>query len=593
MKGTISLADELRAIRGGNNSKTSFKHSVEVEDRRAPWLADIERMENSLQDVLRAISQLSGVELPGVSETSDNGKGESLARADCTTLKDRIRNDLEAFSMQAAADVARQAEEQTRAALAAIRDEVSGQVSQVTSEFQEKLHGQFEREHFGTELAERSKDRVAQLVDAQTEEFARWVWLTCKGTGTSIPAHIEKLLEPYVEEATAKFTESFQQKVQDLFAEQERLSQEKLQTAIQSVETQVGSLEHASLQVCEQNADQVVKKTVERLQFSADKALKGLEGRFDAEIEGAIGRFQARLAENSEAAQKNLQEDHEQKVQSFRQRLESVTAEVQDTRIAEISGRITQTAADVVESSVQHLHHQAEDSLEHSREEISAYMKLQTEEVRHQIQDLCLTAQQSVAEDSDRVAERLRKVDNELSAVCERQISASREQLTNAVQEIMGSMTEHIRQLGNQQMDEVKRFVQDSHDTAASEYTTHLKEATESRFNEVMERIRQEAGDAGSRVAAQLSTTSEAMIRELSDKVNASAAALREEAAQATLRIETAVKLSLEAYRQQLDEITNDGLNEQRTAMKGNIAELHNRLIQAAELLSQGDLVTK
>ncbi len=592
MKETISLADELRAIRGGNNSKSPFKHSVEVEDRRAPWLADIERMERSLQDVLRAISQLSGVELPGVSETSD-GNGESLARVDCTTLKDRIRNDLEAFSVQAAADVARQAEEQTRAALAAIQNEVSGQVSQVASEFQEKLHGQFEQEHLDIEVAERSKDRVAQLVDAQTEEFARWVWLTCKGTGTSIPAHVEKLLEPYVEEATAKFTESFQQKVQDLIAEQERMSQEKLQAAIQSVETKVGSLENASLQVCEQNADQVVRQTAERLQFSADEALKGLEGRFEAEIESAIGRFQARLTETSDATQKGLQDDHEQKVESFRQRLESVTAEVQESRVTEISSRIAQTAADVIESSVQHLHHQAEDSLEHSREEISAFMKLQTDEVRHQIQDLCLTAQQSVTEDSDRVAERLRNVDNELSEVCERQISASREQLSNVVQEIMGSMTEHIRELGNQQMDEVKRFVQDSQNSAVSGYATQLKEATESRFNEVMERIKQEASDAGSRVAAQVSTTSEAMMRELSDKVNASAAALREEAAQATLRIETAVKLSLEAYRQQLDQITNDGLNEQRTAMKGNITELHNRLIQAAELLSQGDLVTK
>ena len=74
-------------------------------------------------------------------------------------------------------------------------------------------------------------------------------------------------------------------------------------------------------------------------------------------------------------------------------------------------------------------------------------------------------------------------------------------------------------------------------------------------------------------------------MRDLSEKTSASAAALREEADQAARRIESTLERSVEACRQQLAQITQAGLSEQKEAMAGNIAELRDRLRQAADFL--------
>ena len=74
-------------------------------------------------------------------------------------------------------------------------------------------------------------------------------------------------------------------------------------------------------------------------------------------------------------------------------------------------------------------------------------------------------------------------------------------------------------------------------------------------------------------------------MRELSDKTKDSAAALREEADQAARRIESSLEQSLEAHRQQVAQVTQAGLAEQKEAMSGNVEDLRKRLKQAAEFL--------
>jgi len=571
MKGPISsLAEELRAIRGGTNSRKPSRQEPEQEDHQASWQPEMERMQNTLQEVLQAVSQFSGVDLPGASPTSPDG-ADSLPRLDCNTLKDRIRNDLEAYSVSTATELSKQAEEKARAALGALENELNDQIERVAGNLREKLQGRLDTEQAQVDLAQQSKDRVAHLVQAQTDEFARWVWLTCKGTEAPTPPQIQKLLEPYIEEATVDFGASFQQKVQDLIAEQEQAVQERIQAAAQSVQSHLGSLEQASLQVCEQNADSVARQSAERLNAAADEVVKGLQSRIGDEAEGALARFQARLGEASAAAQADAQREQDLRTENFRQRLEGMAKEAQEMGMSEISSRIAQSAADLIESSIQHLHHQTEDSLEHSRDEISAFMKLEMDGVQQQIRDLGLTAHQTL--------------DQELAAASDRHISTSREKLDGMIQESLASMSERVRQAAELNSEEIARMVRQSQDAAASQVESRLLESVESRFNDMMARMQQEADQAAQRVAAGAKAASEALIRELSDKASASAAALREEADQSARRMESMLQKSAEAHMQHLATTAQAALAEQKEAMSGNVTALHNRLKQAAELL--------
>ncbi|MEJ2008369.1 MAG: hypothetical protein P8Z30_09490 [Acidobacteriota bacterium] len=590
MKGTISLAQELRAIRtGGGNGTSSSKRRPEPKLVERPWQADIDRIQQTLQDVLQTFSNLSGVELPGVTADSKDSGGP-LPKLDVGTLKDRIRNDLEAFSVTTAAELSKQAEEKTRTALGTIENEMQGRIDQVAGEFRDKLQSRLGPENIEIDVTEKTKDRVAELVQAQTDEFARWVWLMCKGTDTPIPAQIEKLLEPYVEEATAKLAGVFQQKVQDLLAEQEQTAQGRFQETIGALESQVGTLEQTAREICEHSADAVAKESAEKLNAAAEEAAKNFAGRMQGEAEGVFGSFQTRLQETAAASQEGLRREESQREENFRQRLEGLASEVQQKSMSEIPGRITQTVANAVESSVQHLHQQAEDSLERSREEIKAFLEMEMEGARQQIHDLGWSTHQALSQDAGRVGDTLQGLDQELAGLRDQHIEASREQLASVIQGSMESLTERITQITEHQVQEIDQLVRDSQQKAASQYESRLQEVNESRYNDLMGRIQHEAGEAGARVAAEMKSTSESVMQELSERVNASASVLREEAAQATSHIESSVQKSLEAFRQQLGQITETRFEEHRKSIAGSMADFHQRLKQAAELLVPGDL---
>lgn len=582
MKGPISLAQGLRAIRNGGGSE-GFKQPSDSGDTECPWQADIDRVQQTLQDVLQAVSQLSGVELPGVG--ANQNRGESVPRLDCETLKDRIRNDLDAFSAGTTADITRKAEEQARAALRSVQDEVSGQVDQLTREFHEKLQEQLKPEGIETDFLPVSRERAAELVQMQTDEFAHWAWLMCKGTGTPIPAQIEKLLEPYTEGALATFTSGFQRRVQDLLAEKQQLVQERLQKTTRSLESQVSALEQTSLQVCEGNAEAVTKQSAERLGALAEEAARNFQKWNADEIEATVGRFHTRLEEVAASSQEEWRRLQEQDLGNFKNRLDALGSEVRERQVSEMTARIEQTAADMIESSVQHLHQQSTDTVEHSKEEVKAFMQLEMEEVRVQIRELGSLAHESLSQHAARQSDSLKGLDRDLSEIQNKHIAASDQQMSGLVQETMESLSERIKQLADTQLEGINRFVLEAQNKAPVQYESQLREAADGHSHYLLERIQKEAGEAGSKVAEEVRTTSESVMQELSDKVNTSASMLREEAIQASSRIESSIKNSLDTYQQQLAQITSTGLEEQHRAISKSVSDLQNRIRLAARLL--------
>ncbi len=589
LNSSISLAEELRAIRNGGYTGMLFKHTTpdpDSDSAKRPWQEDIDRLQQTLQEVLAAVAKLSGVELPGAASGSED-TGDFQPQIDTKTLKDRIRDDLEAYSVRTASEIVKQAEEESRVALAAIRTEVDGQVAQVVGEFREKLQGQFKPEEFGLDISAQSRERVTELVQAQTDEFARWVWTVCKGTGTPIPAQIEKLLEPYVAEAISKLSVTFGEQVQNQIAEQEQLAQSRLQGALSSFEGQVSSFEQTAQQISERSADAASKLCMQRLSGVADDEAKTFESKIREQAQGSLAAFQMRAEEAANLLRQRVQQDDELKAENLKQRLASLASEVEEKKVSEITERIERTAADVIESSVQHLHQQADDSLEHSKEEIKGFLDQHLDEASQQIRDLGQSAHESLTADAGRVAESLKGLDQDLAGLRDKHVAASQEQLSVVVRGTMDSLSARVKEIADFQLEEMNKLVVAFQDKAVAQYESRLREITEGQCNDLLGRIHKEAGEAGAKVADEVRAKSESVTQEFSHRVNSSAAVLREEAMQATSRIELSLKNSLEAYRQQLAQITDAGIEEHSKAIRNSLHTLQSRLERSARILQE------
>jgi hypothetical protein len=563
-----------------------FKQAPETNEIERPWQADIDRLQQTLQEVLEAISNLSGVELtsgPPDPQTPDS----SHPSLDCKTLKDRIRNDLETFATATASEMARQAERQTRIALAAIHSEANGQVEQVARDLRAKLQGQFEPGHFEIGITQQTQDRVAELVQRRTDEFARWIWLMCKGTGTPIPVQIEKLLEPYVEEATGRLSESFRQRFDSHLAEQEQLAQLRLQGTLSSLEEQVRSLDQAAKKICAENAESVALLSADRLNGVADETVKNFEGKIRQQLESDFAVFQARLEKTAESLRQRLQEEEEHKAGDISGRIAELESEIKEKTISQIAGHVEHTAANVIESSIQHLHQQANDTLEHSKEELKGFLELQMEEARLKINKLAQTVHDSLSQDAERRTDSLRRLDQEISGLRDRSIAVSKDQLSAMVEGTLEVMKDRISQITSEQLEEIGRFVRGSREKESSQYESQLRDITDSWYNNLLERIQTEAGSAAAKVAAEVKANADSVMQELSDKVDASALLLRDETVQATSRIESMVKNSLETYEKQLSEVAGNRFEEHREVIRKTLTDLQARLERSAQILRQ------
>ncbi|HXH50052.1 MAG TPA: hypothetical protein VNM47_11975 [Terriglobia bacterium] len=569
MKGSLSLADELRAIRGG--AKLPNKRPDQPEETERPWKSDIERVEHTLKEALQAISHFSGVDLP---ETTPKGEEGSTSRTDFTTLKDRIRNDLEAFSVKAVSQMSQQAELQARAALEVIQTEMESRIEKVVDGYRDKLHEEIEPKQFEISVARQSQERVAELVRAQTDEFARWVWLTCKGTGTPIPLQIEKLLEPHVEEATALLTGSFQQKIQELMAEQEKLVEERFKGTADTVQNQINALDQAAQQVCERNLDAVTKFSTERLNGVADEAAKNFEGRIREHVDSALGQVQPHLDESTGALLDKLQQEQDKMAQDFIRRMEVLSSEMEATTGPEISARMERSVASAMESSLQQLQQRTDGALQ-------------------QIQEASRSVHESVEQGVARVTEMLGGEGQDLSGFREKFLSDSREQISSMVQEAVGEMEPRILQLTEEKLEAAGAGIGKSQDKAIEQFETRLREVSEEEYRNLMQRIQKDAGEAGAQAAAVVRSASENLAQELSEKVDNAASLMKKQQEETKSGFESTVNYSLESFRQQLADITQAGLEIQRKTISDSLEDLQKRLRQAAEMLISDDPIAQ
>ena len=561
-----------------------FKQMPETSEMDRPWQVEIDRLQQTLQEVVEAISNLSGVPL---ADGAASLPSSSQSPLDHKSLKDRIRNDLESFASVTAAEMARQAERQTRIALAALQSEANGQAEQVARELREKFKAQFEPGNFEIGITHQTQDRVTELVQRRTDEFARWVWLMCKGTGTSIPVEIEKLLEPYVEQATGQLSESFRVRFDAQLAEKEQEARQRLQGTLRTLQEQVDALDQTAKRISEQNADSMAMFSADRLNGLAEEAIQGIRTRIRQELENDFASLHARLETTAEGLRQQLQQEEADKIGNLGSRMALLESEIKERTAAQLAGNIEQTAADVIESSIQHLHQQTSDTLEHSKEELKGFLELQMEEARLKIDGLGQSAHESLAQEADRRAESLKKLDLEITGVREKNLADLKDHLSTMVQDALTLMSDRVRQISDGQFAEIERLARGSRENEASQYQKQLREITDTWYNNLLERIQAEAGNAAAKVSGEVRTNADSVMQELSDKVDASAVILREETIQATSRIESLLKSSLETYEKQLGEITGNRLDEHRQVIRKSLSDLQARLERSAQILRQ------
>ena len=213
MKGLLSLDQELRAARrlnGQKNEDRPLRKSGAKESER-PWQQDIDLMHQTMREVLRAVATLSGVELPGLPPGLEDDDVPT-PRLGVENLKDRFRNDIEGFSIRTTEELTKKAREKTQAALGAVENEVGGRIEQAAAQLREKMQSE---------------------------------------------SQFDKLLEPAVQEAVGRLERSLSQKVEQLFAEHEKLVQDRLQRMASSVQSQINTLEQTVQQIREMKAEAV------------------------------------------------------------------------------------------------------------------------------------------------------------------------------------------------------------------------------------------------------------------------------------------------------------------------------------------------
>ncbi len=278
-----------------------------------------------MRELLRAVAGLSGVELPGLPPglQDDDANPPSL---DIRSLKDRIRNDLEGFSIKTTQELTKRAREQAHAALDGFQNEVGDSIEKVAAEFRENLllpaqiekllvpcvedaEARLERsiaqkfEHLVAQHEQSVQDRlqaalssfrtqmstleqtVQQVRELQSEAVAQPSAEQSSAAEVAgridqlaaefreklqDPARIEQLLEPRVGEAAARLEKSICQKVEHLVAQHEQLVQEKLQGTLSSVQTQLSTLEQTVQQVRDLQSEAVAQPSVEQPMATAD-----------------------------------------------------------------------------------------------------------------------------------------------------------------------------------------------------------------------------------------------------------------------------------------------------------------------------------
>ncbi len=588
MNTPLSLVQELRGIRGGQKHGQNDLEGLlsEIHEARREWQEQVDQAQRLLRELLGAISELSGVELPGI--TLDTQKdGDGSLRLGFKTLKDRIRNELEAFASKSASEVAKQIQGKGRIVLDPLEAEINARLDHLADEFRGKMQERLESEQ--NEVAKLAKVRTDEMLQAKMGEFAEWIKLMTEGTVSSVPSSVQKALEPHLEEVKGRLKTSFQQELSMVLLEMERIGQNNLEGIQKEVQALISGLPERARQACSVSTDQAMKELNAHLGAAREELTNQFEAGARTQTEESLNHFKAQMGELSASSREEIQSFAVSHVDSFKQKLEATTQELQKESAAEIISKVSKASQEALNSSLAQVQQRLDETLEHSKGELRSSMAIMLEDVREQTQDVAQAARDSLSGEATSLSDNLRNLGEQLKAAENERIAALAENLSKLSQQTLEGHVRSLKQVAEGQLEDLRRTLGELQARMVSGYEAQLRQSMESQRKAMMEQVQRQAEEASASAVDRIKTSSGQVVQELSGKVNkevnTATTLLNQWAHQTTVWAESSIKESLESYKRQVTEFTDALLEEQRTTIQRRIGDLQGRLEQAARLL--------
>jgi hypothetical protein len=588
MNSPLSLVQELRGIRGGPKQMQSDLEGLlaQIEEARREWQTEMDQAQQIFRDLLTTISELSGVELPTISLDAQRG-GNAPLQIGFKTLKERIRNDLEAFSSSAALEVGKRAHEQGHTLLEPLEKEMGERLDHLAEEFRAKVEARLASGQDDVDKLARSQ--VDQVVQAKMEEFAQWINLMSEGAVSSVPSKVEEAVEPHIREVSDRLKATFQQQLHFVLHDQEKVSQEKVRELQEELRAQLAKLSDQARESTQQVAETAIKSLSDRLAGVTDEAARNFDSRIDGGVERSLGHFRQRLGELSNSTSDGLRTFADQQAEVLNQRLQKTAEEMHQKAAAGISENIDKITKDALDSSLQNLRGQLDAALETSKGELKTSMQALMENVQKQMGELGKSAHTSLSQDVARLSTELRNLGEELKAAEADRVTAAKNNLTLMAQNALDSVSVNLKQLIEKQTNEAHAALRDFQTQLAAEYQNRYREAMNAQQKDALNLIQQKGEEAVNHAVAQISNSSDQVIQGLADKVNkevnTATSLLKDWANQTTAWAESTIKTSFENYQNEIARLTTSVLENQRNTIDTSMVDLQKRLEDAAALL--------
>ena len=588
MNTPLSLVQELRGIRGGQKHSQADVESLlsEIREARREWQEQVDQAQGLLRELMGALAQLSGVDLPGIAIGTQKD-GDGSLRLGFKTLKDRIRNELEAYASTSAAEVARQLQGRSQIVLEPLEKEMSARMDNLAEEFRGKLQVRLEAEQ--SEVAAQGKLRIEETLQARMNDFAEWIKLMTEGAVSSVPVAVQKSIEPQIAEVKERLKVSIQQHLNMALLDLERTVQNKVEGIKNDVQGLMSGLSEQARQTCSQSADQAMDQFNGRLSAVIQESTKQFEAGARACSGESFNALKALLGELSAGSKDELQAYANSHVEVFKQELRVAAQELQEKSSAEIASNVSKASRDALNTSLAQVRQRLDEVLEHSKGELKSSMGTLLADVRKQMDDFSLSARDSLSGEATRFSDNLKDLGEESKAAENDRIAALAETLSNLSRQTLEGHAQSLKQVADARAEDIRQAMGDLQARMASDYEAQLRRSLENERKAVAEQVQRQVAEASADAVDRIKASSGQLVQDLSGKVNkevnTATTLLNQWAHQTTTWAESSIKESLESYKRQIAEFTDTLLESQRSTIQCGIGDLQERLEQAAFLL--------
>ncbi|HEX5410627.1 MAG TPA: hypothetical protein VFZ27_02080 [Terriglobia bacterium] len=592
MNTPLSLVQELRGIRGGQKHSQSDLESLlsEIREARREWQEQLDQAQNLLHDLLGSVAELSGVQLPGVG-VGPQKDGEGSLRLGFKTLKDRIRNELEGFASKSAAEVAKQVHDKGAVVLEPLEKEMQSRMDNLADEFRGKMKSRLNTEQ--DELAKQVKVQADEMLQSKMRDFAEWINLMTEGSVSSIPAEVQKSLEPHVEQVKDSLKNSFQQQLNMVMKESERAVQSKMEAIKSEIQALTSGLSDQARALCAQSTETAMKDFSNRLGAAVQDAARQIDATSRARTDEGLTGLKSHMEGLSAASKMELQSYTEAQLNGFREKLAAAAQELQQNSTAGLMANVQKASQDALSASLVQLRQRLEEALVQSKDELKSTMGKMAEEARKEMSEFALSARDSMAGDATRLSDNLKNLGEGLKASEKQRVTAMVESMTDLSRKTLEQHAQNVKQVAEMQATEIQRSLSGLQARMSAEYEAQLRQFMEEQRRAMAEEVQKHVGEASSSAVDKIRAGSSQVVQDLSSKVNkevnTATTLLNQWAHQTTTWAEASIKESLESYKRQVAEFTGTLLEDQRTNIQSRIGDLQDRLEQAASLLRLTD----